>query len=473
MPFTMPDFRKLSMEEVAPWHNALQTAMSNMIKMNQVQYDEPMRKEALEKQRLYNQYYGPEKESEIGLRGAQTGHIGEQTRGLHISNQSLPEKLRLELEAKRFENENPLMNKSGPAGQIGALMFLKQHPELLERMQQQGQMPNQPQEQAPAMESGQSYMPSIMGQQQQAPRPQMQDMQFNPIELLQKSIEESFKPKETALTPYAKAVREAEDAKARYGVDSDQYKKAFEYANRVATGATAYQQKRADAYAWATAPAEAKSYMLAQAAGMGINPDKAINEFSKGKTIEDMAVKLGFDPENLPEPDFLPNKGNITKLKERQAALKELDVLSEFTTKHLKPYSKTIAGYSPIQIIEAIGNKNKDKQANFLAARALAQEANLVRLTVANARGTIPAIRGITQKSLSDIKAFRALVDEDVWEKTQKIIDSKLKEALTASAKAYSLQRQKSKISEELEKKSEKNIDYTKLSDEELLRMAQ
>lgn len=97
MPFTMPDFRKLSMEEVAPWHNALQTAMSNLLKMNQVKYDEPMRKEALQKEQLYNQYYGPDKESEMGLRGAQTGHYNAQTRGQNITNQYLPKKLQAEI----------------------------------------------------------------------------------------------------------------------------------------------------------------------------------------------------------------------------------------------------------------------------------------------------------------------------------------------------------------------------------------
>lgn len=63
-------------------------------------YLKPTLEEQLKKAKLYNQYYGPNIESEMGLRntqtgeaGARTGLIGEQTRGAHTENEWLPQKL--------------------------------------------------------------------------------------------------------------------------------------------------------------------------------------------------------------------------------------------------------------------------------------------------------------------------------------------------------------------------------------------
>lgn len=63
-------------------------------------YLKPNLQAQLEKAKLFNQFYGPNMESQIGLRGAQTGEanartglIGEQTRGAHTENEWLPQKL--------------------------------------------------------------------------------------------------------------------------------------------------------------------------------------------------------------------------------------------------------------------------------------------------------------------------------------------------------------------------------------------
>lgn len=61
-------------------------------------YLQPGLEQELQKAKLFNQYYGRDKESQIGLRGAQSeqahahsGLLGEQTRGAHIENQYLPQ----------------------------------------------------------------------------------------------------------------------------------------------------------------------------------------------------------------------------------------------------------------------------------------------------------------------------------------------------------------------------------------------
>lgn len=67
-------------------------------------YLQPSLAEELKKAQLHNQYYGPDMQSQIGLRGAQTGQaqahtglLGEQTRGARIENKYLPEKMQAQI----------------------------------------------------------------------------------------------------------------------------------------------------------------------------------------------------------------------------------------------------------------------------------------------------------------------------------------------------------------------------------------
>lgn len=71
--------RRLSREESNPYGNLLSQALKSYTGLTNAQYLEPTLKEALQKAKLFNQYYGPNIESEMGLRGAQTGYYGAQT----------------------------------------------------------------------------------------------------------------------------------------------------------------------------------------------------------------------------------------------------------------------------------------------------------------------------------------------------------------------------------------------------------
>lgn len=216
--------------------------------------------------------------------------------------------------------------------------------------------------------------------------------------------------------------------------------------------------KREKAYAYATAPVEGKSYLLAQAAGMGIALDKAVNAFSEGKTIQDLAKENGFDPENLPEPDYLPTKGNVTKLKDRQAALQEMKHLSKFVTDGLGPYAETIFDLSPEQVSDQLQNMNKDKQIKFLAARGIVPELTTMRLMTAGAKTTVSAIKSLQEKSLLNIKALRAGVSKDVWEAAQNLMDKELEQAMGKSIQAYHLKGKVLRGQEEKQRQAEEKI---------------
>lgn len=203
-----------------------------------------------------------------------------------------------------------------------------------------------------------------------------------------------------------------------------------------------YSGKRAKSFAYSTAPVDAKNYMLAQAAGMGIAPDEAVNAFAEGKTVQDLANEHGFDPANLPEPDFMPTRGNITSLNQRKAALGEMDHLSNFVTEGLGPYSSTVLGWSSDQLADQLRGMNKDRQIKFLAARGLVPELTNMRLMTAGAKTTVAAINAMQDKSMLNIKAMQSKVDPEVWIGAQRLMDKELRQAMGAASKSYRLKTQ-------------------------------
>ncbi len=298
---------------------------------------------------------------------------------------------------------------------------------------------NQPEE-----KPKESYIPSIMGQQQGAiPESRPLEDKKNPgvdMEKIKKS-------------PILRAA-----FKHSFGVDPGSIKEPTEKDKAL----TEYAQKRAESFAYSTAPVDTKNYMLAQAAGMGIAPDKAVNAFTKGKTLEDLAKENGFDPENMPEPDFAPTKGNITKLNERKAALGEMKHLSDFVIKGLGPYSETVMGWSPQQTWSQLNGMDKNKQIKFLAARAIVPELTNMRLMTAGAKNTVHGIKSLQDKSLMNIKGLQSGVSPDVWMAAQKLVDKELEQAMKASMSKFRLKTKNERMaeSEEISNPNSKELTY-------------
>lgn len=108
MAFTFTNYAAIRPQQ-SPMHDILGQILGGYTDMTKARYLQPGLEEELKKAKLYNQYYGPNIESQIGLRGAQagqarahTGLLGEQTRGEHFRNQTLPQMLQAELEAKKM-----------------------------------------------------------------------------------------------------------------------------------------------------------------------------------------------------------------------------------------------------------------------------------------------------------------------------------------------------------------------------------
>lgn len=232
MSFTFTNYAGIE-PQASPWQDMIGKVLGGYTDMTKAKYLQPGLEEELKKSKLFNQYYGPNMESQIGLRGAQAGHLGSLTTGQNITNKYLPETLQAALKAKKFNAENPLLGMTGGAGQVGALLYLQQHPELMAQQQQQAAQQNDLQN----LGQGQSYMPSINGQQQQQQQQQQGNQQHlpNPQELMMQSIMASLKPKERQFAPsnigkLQQEYREAQEGKypgTNIPFESEQAKEEF------------------------------------------------------------------------------------------------------------------------------------------------------------------------------------------------------------------------------------------------------
>src|SRR5258706_2740758 len=101
MAFTFNAYPILTPEQTSPLGNLLSNSVKKYMMLNQAQYQEPMLKQALQESILKNKDYGPNMESQMGLRGAQAGHLGSLTTGQNITNKYLPESLLAEIEGKK------------------------------------------------------------------------------------------------------------------------------------------------------------------------------------------------------------------------------------------------------------------------------------------------------------------------------------------------------------------------------------
>jgi hypothetical protein len=231
MSFSYVPARKVSPEESSPWNNLLSNAMKNYETLTKSKYLEPNLQEALLKSKQYNEMYKPNVQSQIGLRGAQAGHLGAQTEGLNISNPYLARQLKQEQEKRQFDLQNPFAKQTGTPGLIAALNYYKKHPEAYsDEESTTNEMPNAEssngdiedqrhsdnmilQNQMREMEEGQKKVNENL---KPIAKPNLSKKEndnlskFNPIEYLQKALNNSLKPKNIKGFAPSLAVKDAQ-----------------------------------------------------------------------------------------------------------------------------------------------------------------------------------------------------------------------------------------------------------------------
>jgi hypothetical protein len=163
-------------------------------------YKARMMPQDLIKKQLENQYYAPNIQSQIGLRGAQAGHLGSLTTGQNIANQFAPQKLQSEQEAIEFQQHNPFFGQTGTSGDLGRLLYLqemiKNNPEIAAQM-------NGGQQQA-MLQPGQSQIPSL----NQQPQQQAQGNNFDLNKLVQQAFSKVANPGANKAIPQSVTVKD-------------------------------------------------------------------------------------------------------------------------------------------------------------------------------------------------------------------------------------------------------------------------
>ena len=161
--------------ESFPFNDMLGKILQGYKDTSEARYLQPKLHEELMKAQQENKWYGPDMQSKIGLRGAQAGEagahaglLGEQTRGTHIENQYLPEKLRGQvaqsamqqqliqqiMNGNRQQSEQPQQDMSNYQEGQGSGMFPAQ--------QQQGQQQSSQQPQQQSRSGGLTYPQAAM-----------------------------------------------------------------------------------------------------------------------------------------------------------------------------------------------------------------------------------------------------------------------------------------------------------------------
>lgn len=203
------------------------------------------------------------------------------------------------------------------------------------------------------------------------------------------------------------------------------------------------KEKYASSIAWRSMPADTKRQAIAKAVGMGYDPVEAEQKLSSGSTLLDLASDKNMDLDDAPEI-YPIDKENIKQMQRRTAFVKELKALDKHISEGQAPYSQKIFNLSLDQVAEAMDadyQKNPhliDKQAKFLASRALGPEMTALRLKVAGGNIGIEALRELNEKALNNSRIVQSLVTPQVYIKMQEYMSKWLEEANNEYNKALS-----------------------------------
>lgn len=250
--------------------------------------------------------------------------------------------------------------------------------------------------------------------------------------------------RQSLFSNYTGAAREAlslEMLRRQYGEDSPVYKNALQAyeLGQENTRSNIGAREALNTYrGWNSLNQAAKENTLAT--GRGIAPqftDRQLADFyANGGTHEELGQLVGKSPAEVAEAQkvFGATNATISAIQQGEGALAEEEVMGPFIAEGLGAYPSSFFGYSPAQVADAFkkGPKDVDKQAKFLAARALAAEQAAIRARLAGASNASEALRDLKAASLNEFKIFRPLVSSDVYAKTQRYIDEELGKAAKA-----------------------------------------
>lgn len=417
-------FPLLSPSQISPVMTGISQANQLYAQSMQNKYLQPDLQAALRKQQLSNQISQAQANVAPQMSAAQLAYQQAKTPNLNAATQyvlsgQLPEAqsqagyIGTMAGKNQFQLNNPATMLPGLPGQIGGLATLRNMGLLADGSTPPAAPPTQNADfvngmnngvpmRAPGMPSAGNMAPSAQNNGQILPP--------SPFSSSQSGIP-SFQDATNLLVKSMMAQPEANIARA-------------DYYNKMASG-----------YDFKSLPPTEKSYLIAQAAGMGVEPQTAAMYFNNGGTLNSLASSKGLDQNNLPAPIYAATPQTVQLIQRRSQALNEINTIQPQITSGMAPYARQFNGYSPSQIADAIQNDNPDQQARFLAARALMPEMASLRLKAMGGNIGIEAIKEVNNQSMGNIKSFQSLVSPKVYTAAQNYVDNWINQGAEAANK--------------------------------------
>lgn len=244
--------------------------------------------------------------------------------------------------------------------------------------------------------------------------------------------------KEQNLTGVAQEYRSVEKLGDIYGRDSDIYKKAKQAMEmRLAKDQDLinYRESLTQNRAWNALPSSAQEYALGVGRVLGLDPIEVQKQVGEGKTMADIAAEMGVDITTV-DPDYYAQPGNILDVKKREGTQAALNAITEEVSEGMAPYAGKFRGYSIAQVANAVSGESPDKQAKFLAARAMQPEIAAMRVSVGAGNVTEGMISGMVDKALGNASIVEASVTPKVYSKMQGYLDKWLNQSTKALSKS-------------------------------------
>ena len=398
-----------------------------------------------------NQWYGPKAKSEIGWQGAQAGLFGAEADKMR---QMTP----LEVALERFKVQNPLLGLglTGDAATAALIASVKANPNnpaykgLISSgtSGQQGQPTQQPQQDLGYTPANQANISQVLGLgEQQGQQPQ----QFSTAGTLGLGGQQPQPTQQTNIGGQQSPDNLLDFLSQDLFVNRNQKIATTNWRNVVAA-ATPYR----------TLPENQKNAVLAQLNGAGMDATEASNRLAKGETLDDLMQSMGYTKGNYPAMKFQPTTGTLTSMQTRQQASQELEPMTQFVIDAITPYSRSIFGWNPSQIGDALATNDPDalyknansmvnmdpskvteavnslsdkkqKQADFIAAQMLIPEVASVRFrALAGRQMGVEAMAHLEQSSNMQRRYLQSAVTPEVWRMAQNKMTEVMRRGITA-----------------------------------------
>lgn len=403
MPFTMPDFRPARMEEVNPYANMISNLLQGYKGGVEASYLKPLTEQELQKAIIANQLskqqfdWNPKIwQSEIGLRGAQAGKLGEETKWYGREAQSRiglqgaqAENMRREAEKIKFMLQHPGLMGSDASKEIEALRLIGANVNFN----------NQSIPQMPQQNNAQSFQ----GERPSHPQIASQAMSNIPQVPQQSSLNSSLNPSPfNTGNPLVDAILNRRYAQS------------------------AYQTQMLQGYNWAHLPVDTKNHLVAQGLGMGIDPMKMMDYINKGYDIQTIAKAEELDPNNIPPPRYFPTTATKTRVQQVEQVGAELDYLSSAATNIISQYANAFAGYSGKRLSDMLSSDPEAQKrfGRYIGALSVQTGISNGRVLLEGGRAGLEVMRMVKDSSLQGIDQNTPIKMSDIaYKESQKTID--------------------------------------------------